>query len=778
MSRTETGDLWWKTAVIYCLDVKTFLDWNDDGIGDFEGLGERIDYLAELGITCLWLMPFYPAGGTDDGYDVVDYFGVDPKLGTLGDFVEIVRTARDRGIRVIVDLVVQHTSDRHPWFQAALTGRDSPFRDYYIWRSRPPANASKQVAFPGAEDSVWELDRKSGEYFRHQFYKHQPDLNITNPRVREEIAKVLSFWLELGVAGFRVDAVPYLVTGAHRRTPKETAELHEYLRSFHALLGRRGDAILLGEADVAHDEQFAFFGGDDAHELTMQFDFVAMQALYLSLARQDAHPLARALESRSPIRDYSQWANFVRNHDELTLDKLTEKQREEVFTAFGPDKRMQAFGRGLIRRLPPMLQGDPAHIKLVYSLLLTLPGTPVLYYGEEIGMGENLSAGGRAAVRTPMQWSAEQPNAGFSAAKRIIADVATGEYGPENVNVNDQRFSGDSLLSFFQNLLAIRRQSPEIGWSAVNIIAQADTAVLAHLSRWEHREMVSLHNLSAAIRTVTLELEATQRDCILLDLLRGDRIVVDGRTLTVELEPYGYRWLRVLRPDRPTYPITGGTAITRRSSAVGLTAENESVDIPRQTIAFDRNGPRSDHRGTDGRDRADHIDRDLRKRSTSLRNTVTNATVVLDAFALGVLRKVRDVAKAFAGRLVPTPNVSEAERLAGHGIDNLPRDLRGLAAAFEAVISCQNLIAAPDGALRSAGSGTVGLATSGSGDVLAGAIAGLAARGATPEQAAVWGTYLHATAGDLQATRLGPVGFLARDLLMELPVILDRLRPQ
>ena len=396
MKITDTSDLWWKTAVVYCLDVETFFDLDGDGVGDLPGLVNRIDYLADLGVTCLWLMPFYPTPDRDDGYDITDFYGVDSRLGSHGDLVELIRTARDRGIRVIADLVVNHTSDRHPWFKAARSSKNSPYRDYYVWRSDRPPDTSKETVFPDQEKSIWEYDEKSGEYFLHRFYKHQPDLNVANPRVRDEIAKVIGFWLKLGLSGFRVDAVPFLLetTGASERELGEFADPHEYLRSLRAFIGRRsGEAVLLGEVNLPHKEQLLYFGGDDGDELSLQFDFIGMQNVYLSLARHDARPLVKALAERPAPSSDVQWATFVRNHDELTLDKLTDEERAEVFAAFGPEERMQIFGRGLIRRLPPMLGGDPRRIRMVYSLLFSLPGTPVLFYGEEIGMGENLDCG-------------------------------------------------------------------------------------------------------------------------------------------------------------------------------------------------------------------------------------------------------------------------------------------------------------------------------------------------------------------------------------------------
>ena len=553
MKITDTSDMWWKTAVMYCLDVETFLDWNGDGIGDMRGLAQRIDYLADLGITCLWLMPFYPTPDRDDGYDITDFYGVDSRLGTHGDLVEIIRTARDRGIRVIADLVVNHTSDQHPWFRSARASKDSPHRDFYVWRSDPPPDTSSQTVFPGTEKSIWQYDKKSGEYYLHRFYKHQPDLNVTNPAVREEIEKVLGFWLEVGLSGFRIDAVPFLIEtiGASEKETDSFADPHDHLRNLRSFVGRRsGDAFLLGEVNLPYKDQTTFFGGPDGDELTMQFDFIGMQNLYLSLARGDARPLAKALGARPRLSPGCQWATFVRNHDELTLDKLTDNERAEVFAAFGPEKKMQIYGRGLIRRLPPMLGGDPRRIRMVYSLLFSLPGTPVLFYGEEIGLGENLDAGERMAVRPPMQWTADR-NGGFSTAKasQLVGPVVQGAYGPDHVNVNDQRQDPDSLLNFMSMLIRRYRECPELGWAELEIIKQPHVDVLAHRCIWGDGSMLAVHNLSSEPRMVPIRLADCDDSCELVDLLQTGRTRLGGSGDTdLELDGYGYRWLRVTRP--------------------------------------------------------------------------------------------------------------------------------------------------------------------------------------------------------------------------------------
>jgi len=547
MRLTDTGDLWWKTAVVYCLDIETFMDFNDDGVGDFEGLAHRIDYLAELGVTCLWLMPFYPTPGRDDGYDIIDFYGVDPRLGHHGDLVEVLRTAKDRGMRVIADLVVNHTSDQHPWFKAARSSKDNPYRDFYVWRDEIPPNAPTNV-FPDKEDGVWQLDEKTGQYYLHNFYRHQPDLNLANPKVRDEIAKVIGYWMELGFSGFRVDAVPFL-----KQDGDPGVDPHELLRSLRKYLTRRaGDSVLLGEVNLPFEEQYEYFGGEAADELTMQFDFVGMQKIYLSLARQDARPLADSLRERPVLAQESQWANFVRNHDELTLDKLSEAERMEVFEAFAPDEGMRVFDRGIRRRLPTMLAGDPRHVRMVYSLLFSLPGTPVIFYGEEIGMGENLEQAGRLAVRTPMQWNSAA-NGGFSRARarRLVAPVTPDGFGPAHVNAADQRTDPDSLLSFFERLIRRYRASAEIGWGDLTIIDAGVDSVLVHAVQGAEGRMIAVHNFSSDPQEIEFALpDGMGPSSELVELLRDGGIVADEKgRVSLALDAFDHRWLRVHATD-------------------------------------------------------------------------------------------------------------------------------------------------------------------------------------------------------------------------------------
>ncbi|HEY0738927.1 MAG TPA: alpha-amylase family protein [Herpetosiphonaceae bacterium] len=539
------SDRWYENAIIYCLDVDTFQDGDDDGVGDFAGLTRRLDYLAGIGITCLWLLPFYPTPNRDNGYDVVDYYNVDPRLGTLGDFVEFMREARERGIRVIVDLVVNHTSDQHPWFQAACRDPHSKYRDFYVWSEEKPADAHEGVVFPGKQESVWTYSKEARAYYFHRFYEHQPDLNIGNPAVTEEIRKIMGFWLELGVSGFRVDAAPFLIElkGIERA---DIDDPYLYLKEMHEFLTvRRGDAILLAEANVAPEEIAAYTG--DGDKMDMLFNFLVNQQLFLALARGKAAPLIKSLKSLPQIPKWCQWASFLRNHDEVDLGRLTDKERQEVFAQFGPEPDMQLYDRGIRRRLAPMLGGDQRRIAMAYSLMFTLPGAPVLRYGEEIGMGDDLSLPERESIRTPMQWSAEG-NAGFSKAPKewlarpIIEDD---EYGYRKINVADQRRDKDSLLNKIERMIRTRKICPEFGWGTWEILKGGEPSVFAQRYEWQGGVVIAVHNLADESCSVTLDLSDYDAGH-LIDLLSDqDYQRFDGGEHTLKLEGYGYRWFRV-----------------------------------------------------------------------------------------------------------------------------------------------------------------------------------------------------------------------------------------
>jgi maltose alpha-D-glucosyltransferase/alpha-amylase len=543
------SDLWWKNAVVYCLDVETFMDGNGDGVGDFVGLTQRLPYLSGLGVTCLWLLPFYPTPNHDDGYDVSDYYGVDERLGTLGEFVEFLRSARESGIRVVADLVVNHTSTQHRWFRSARASRDSPYRDWYVWADEPPVQ-EKEVIFPDQETSNWAYDEQAGQYYLHRFYSSQPDLNLANPEVRDEIDRVMGFWTELGVSGFRVDAAPYLLgaTGVEGRMPQDPHDILRQMRGF--LSRRRGDAVLFGEVNLDAGDRTAYFG-DDGDQMNGLFDFLTSGALFTSLARGEAAPLAEQLSVTPEPPQGCQWLQFVRNHDELNLSRLPEDWKADVMRVFAPDEELRMYGRGIRRRLPTMLGGDSRRVELTYSLLLTLPGTPVLFYGEEIGMAENLDIPGRRSVRSPMQWS-DRANAGFSTAPAGALTrpvLEGGPFGYREVNVADQRRRQDSLLNRLERAIRVRKECPEFGWGAWEVLETGDRRVLAHRCDWLEGTVLAVHNLSGNEVDVRIRLDDAVDVEGLTDVMSSatfDPVAADD--LAFGIPPYGYRWLRARRP--------------------------------------------------------------------------------------------------------------------------------------------------------------------------------------------------------------------------------------
>ncbi|MGH8175609.1 MAG: alpha-amylase family protein, partial [Steroidobacter sp.] len=497
-------DLWYKNAVIYSLDIDTFMDANGDGVGDFEGLIRRLDYLDSLGVDALWLAPFQPSPKKDNGYDISDYYGVDPAYGSSGDFVEFMTQAKKRGMRVILDLVANHTSNEHPWFRQARRNPDSPYRNWYLWSKKRPPNWNKGMVFPGVQKAVWTRDPLAREYYHHRFYEFQPDLNVDNPEVRAEIRRIMGYWLQLGIDGFRLDAVPFIIEPSQGGSKGKLR--FEYLAEMRQFLQwRAADAALLGEANVLPQENKKYFG-DGRDGLSMMFNFFANQHLFHSLAAEDATSLAEALRATRDIPPTAQWGVFLRNHDELDIDRLPRAKRELVFERFGPDPNMQLYGRGIRRRLASML-GDRQHIELANSLLFSLPGAPVMRYGDEIGMGEDLSLKERDAVRTPMQWS-NKPNAGFSTAKRLVHPVISGgPYGYQTVSVEAQRRDPGSLLNWMVNLIRTRKECPEIGWGEWTLLRTGSKAVLGICYSRRGNRVVVLHNFSRRPRQVRLRVE-------------------------------------------------------------------------------------------------------------------------------------------------------------------------------------------------------------------------------------------------------------------------------
>jgi len=544
MGNKAAYDLWWKNAVIYCLDVELFADGDGDGCGDFPGLTGKVDYLAGLGVTCIWLMPFYPTPNKDNGYDITDFYGVDPRLGTLGDLVEFLRAARERGIRVIADLVVNHTSDQHPWFQSARADEHSPWRDFYVWADEQP-DGPPGVVFPDAEDSNWDYDEVAGKWFLHRFYSHMPDLNIASPRVRDEISKIVGYWLELGMSGFRVDAAPFVIELAGTEAERGQ-DPHDFLVDLRAFLNRRrGDAVLLAEANLPPEDQRRFFGDEGGDEMHMLFNFVLNQHVFLALVRQDPAPIVKALRELPPVPETNQWANFIKNHDELTLDKLTEAEREEVFATLAPDPDMRSFGRGIRRRVPTMLEGDRDRMELLYSLLFTLPGSPVLLYGEEIGLGDDQRVEGRGAVRVAMQW-APGPNAGFSAGDPAVPLVTDGPFGPDRVSVAAERRDPGSLLNWMERAIRARKELPELGWGTWRVLDTDHPAVLALRRDWHGQGVLALHNLGPEPVKVGVDLGddvAAGRSMAELLGNRHPEPATTGQPLA--LGGFGYRWLRL-----------------------------------------------------------------------------------------------------------------------------------------------------------------------------------------------------------------------------------------
>jgi maltose alpha-D-glucosyltransferase / alpha-amylase len=548
---------WYQEAIVYSVDVASFQDSDGDGCGDLPGLISRLDYIARLGATCLWLNPIYPSPWRDNGYDVSDYYNVDPRLGSLGDFVELIRQARERGIRVLLDLVVNHTSDQHRWFQHACQSAESPYRNWYVWSAAEPADRRQGIVFPGEQTETWTFDDGAQAWYFHRFYDFQPDLNWANPEVRREVGKIMSFWLQLGVSGFRVDAAPFVLEQVSPDVdpgPLDYSILDSWRQE---LQWQTGDAVLLCEANVDPAVVSRYAGSrvdgpaDRSHLL---FDFVLNPRLWLALARQHAELLVEALRSPVNLPSGGQWVTFLRNHDELDLSRLTDEQRTDVFRAFAPKAEMQLYGRGIRRRLAPMLGGDRRRMELAYALQFSMPGTPVIRYGEEIGMGEDLDLPGRDAIRTPMQWD-DTRNAGFSdaPADQLIRPVSTrGKFGVRRVNVRAQQRDPVSFLRWFENLIRTLREAPEIGTGKCTVIdVSLPASVLAHRMDAASGSILLLHNLANTTVTVDIgPLDDVSPEPYDL-LVDGPYDRPDRRLRGLELHGYGYRWIRLRRSDRP-----------------------------------------------------------------------------------------------------------------------------------------------------------------------------------------------------------------------------------
>ncbi len=530
--------LWYKHAIFYEVYVRAYCDSNGDGHGDLPGLIQKLDYIKDLGVDCIWLLPTYPSPLRDDGYDIADYYNVLETYGTLEDFKQLVREAHQRGLRVITDLVMNHTSDQHPWFQMARRDRNSPYRNYYVWSDSDQKYKETRIIFLDTEKSNWTWDETAGQYFWHRFYSTQPDLNYDYPPVRQEMTKIMRFWLDTGVDGFRADAVPYLFEreGSNCENLPET---HDYLKEVRAFLDAHYPGrILLGEANQWPEDVLPYFGNGD--ELHMNFHFPLMPRLYMALKQGDKTPLEWVFERTPPIPDGCQWCIFLRNHDELTLEMVTPEEREFMWREYAPEARMR-LNLGIRRRLAPLVDNDPRRIRLLNSLLFSLPGTPIIYYGDEIGMGDNIQLFDRNGVRTPMQWDA-LPGAGFSTAPLetwYAPYITSAPYAPAQVNVADQRAQADSLLNFHKHLVRLRKQRSELASGSMEWLPTGSKAVAAVLRREGQRWLVAVHNLSAQPQQVALNIPPATHP--LTDLIAG-WVEYDPAAGQITLEGYQTAW--------------------------------------------------------------------------------------------------------------------------------------------------------------------------------------------------------------------------------------------
>ncbi|MDQ8727330.1 maltose alpha-D-glucosyltransferase [Bradyrhizobium sp. LHD-71] len=561
-------DLWYKDAIIYQLHVKAFADSNNDGIGDFGGLIEKLDYLQELGVTALWLMPFYPSPGRDDGYDIADYGAINPDFGTMKDFRRFIAEAKRRGLRVITELVINHTSDQHPWFRRARrSGPDSSARNWYVWSETDQKYDGTRIVFPDVEKSNWTWDPEAKAYYWHRFFAHQPDLNFDNPRVVDAVLRVMKRWLDAGVDGFRLDAVTYLCEREGTRNDNLT-ETHAVIKRLRKEMDAfaRG-RIFLAEANHWPEDVQDFFGkGDECH---MAYHFPLMPRIYMAIAQEDRFPIADILRQTPDIPFNCQWAMFLRNHDELTLEMVTDSERDYLWSTYAADPRAR-INLGIRRRLAPLMDNDRRKIELMNSLLMSFPGTPILYYGDEIGMGDNIYLGDRNGVRTPMQWSPDR-NGGFSRADpaRLYAPVIMDPvYGYEAVNVEAQSRSISSLLSWTKRLIAVRKSTQAFGRGAMTFIRPNNRSVLAYIRRYEDEAILCVANLSRSAQAAELDL-SPWRGRIPLEMLgRTEFPPIGDQPYMVTLSPYGFYWFKLM--EKPVSP----------HDAPALAPEVETLVIP------------------------------------------------------------------------------------------------------------------------------------------------------------------------------------------------------
>src|SRR6202171_2058862 len=542
--------LWYKDAVIYQLNVKSFFDSNDDGIGDFKGLTSKLEYIRDLGVNTIWLMPFYPSPLKDDGYDIADHQNVHPQFGTLEDFRVMLKEAHRLGLKVITELIINHTSDQHPWFQAARAApAGSPQRDFYVWGDTDQKYLDTRIIFTDTETSNWAWDSQAKAYYWHRFFSHQPDLNFDNPKVLEAGLQTMRFWLDMGVDGFRLDAIPYLVEreGTNNENLPETHAVIKQLRA--AIDAHYQNRFLLAEANQWPEDVREYFGdGDECH---MAYHFPLMPRIYMAIAQEDRFPITDILRQTPDVPSNCQWALFLRNHDELTLEMVTDVERDYLWSTYANDPRAR-INLGIARRLAPLMDNDRRKIELMNSLLLSFPGTPIIYYGDEIGMGDNIYLGDRNGVRTPMQWTPDR-NGGFSRADpaRLYAPtIMDPVYGYEAVNVEAQSRSLASLLSANKKLIAVRKSTLAFGRGSMTFIRPANRSVLAYVRQYQDQVILCVANLSRSAQATELDLSAW-KDRIPLEMLGRSRFPAIGELpYMITLGPYGYYWFQLKERDK------------------------------------------------------------------------------------------------------------------------------------------------------------------------------------------------------------------------------------
>ena len=524
--------LWYKDAIFYQIYVRAFHDSNGDGHGDLKGLTQKLDYLQQLGVDCLWLMPLYPSPLKDDGYDIADYYNIAETFGTLDDFRDLIQAAHRRNIRIIMDLVLNHTSDQHPWFRAARADRNSPYRDYYVWSDTDQEYKAARIIFLDTEPSNWSWDEVAGQYYWHRFYASQPDLNFDNPNVQEEMLKVASFWLELGIDGFRADAVPYLFEREDTNC-ENLPETHAYLKKLRAFMEEKYPGrILLCEANQWPEDVRPYFG--DGDEFHMGFHFPIMPRIFMALKKERADDMIEILNRTPEIPANCQWCIFLRNHDELTLEMVTEQERQWMWKQYAPEPRMK-LNLGIRRRLSPLLDNDRRKIELASSLLFTLPGSPIIYYGDEIGMGDNIWLEDRNGVRTPMQWD-DSPNAGFTTGMPF-APLIEGDLDFHHINVARQIRDKTSLFHSIRHMMAIRKQYDVFGRGNLEWVMIDNPSIAAYTRKYQDESLLILHNLSGSTQTIELPAEYQVE---YVDLLTKSEHHIAP---TITLGPHAFLWL-------------------------------------------------------------------------------------------------------------------------------------------------------------------------------------------------------------------------------------------